>query len=210
MKKIIAFTTALSLLATALPAFAASNDIVVRSRNVASVSNEVVSSASTGGNTANGAAAKNTASGGNVADSGSSNEAGNGGNTVLGGMGGLVVTGNANANVSISNDVNSNNTDVEANPWATGDVRLRSRNVVDLGNAVATGAATGDNVANGRRGVNTVSGGSVTDSNYANKAGNGGNHVEGGSGGEIRTGVATTNNSVVNVLNRNVTRMRKI
>jgi hypothetical protein len=209
MKKILALTAVFTLLAASLPAAAATGDIVVRSRNVASVINEVVTSASTGGNEASGAMARNHLGGGNVTDSGSSNEAGNGGNNVLGGMGGLIVTGNATANVSVSNDVNSNNTDTEANPWATGDIRLRSRNVVELGNGVASAALTGDNRAHGHQATNHAINGNVSETNYDNTAGNGGNHVEGGSGGEIRTGVSTTNNSVVNVLNRNVTRIRK-
>jgi uncharacterized Zn-finger protein len=209
MQKLIAFTSVLTLLAASTPAFAATGDIVVRSRNSASIVNEVVTTASSGSNTTNGARANSSASGGNVSDAGASNTAGNGGNTVLGGMGGLIMTGNATANVSVSNDVNSNNTDVDTNPWATNDIRLRSRNTVDLGNGVTNAASSGSNTSNGKRAYSDLSGGSVTDSNFNNTAGNGGNHVEGGSGGEIHTGVATTNNSVVNVLNRNVTRVRK-
>lgn len=78
MNKVIAFATATALIAGAIPAFAATNDIVVENTNSAMVSNTVTSSATTGGNVANGARAHNSTTGGNLSDSDYNNKAGNG------------------------------------------------------------------------------------------------------------------------------------
>ncbi|MBX4198252.1 hypothetical protein KW782_02855 [Candidatus Parcubacteria bacterium] len=208
MKKIIAFTAVFALLAASTPVFA-QDDIVVKNNNTTTVTNTVGTASDTGGNTANGGRARNRTEGGNISDVGSSNDAGNGGSTVLGGMGGLIVTGNALSNSHISNEINTSDTNVEATPWAVSEIRVRNRNTTSLSNTMGTDSFSGENVANGKRARNVTTGGDVDSANFDNNAGNDGSHVEGGSGGEIRTGSATSNGNVVNVLNRNVTRIRK-
>lgn len=209
MKKILAFSTAAAMLAGALPAFAAPNDILIRTVNSAEVLNSVSATASTGSNTANGGSAASTLNGGNISDVNFGNEGGNGGTTVLGGLGGMIKTGDALATASVENTLNSTSADVEATPWAVGQIRVRTRNTVSLMNEAGAGAASGDNVATGAGATNNATGGNVDSSGSSNTGGNGGGHVEAGGGGFVGTGAATSHASIVNILNANMTRIRR-
>jgi hypothetical protein len=208
MKKLIAFTAVFALLLAASPVFAA-GDIVLTSENNADISTLSFSTASTGGNSAHGDSASNSTSGGNVSQVGFSNEAGNGGSTVLGGMGGVIRTGNASAKSSISTEVNTERTDVDTNPWATNEIRLHSDNRVRVVNFDHAGAETGRNRAHGDSASSATSGGDLDRADAENSAGNDGSHVEGGGGGEIMTGNATSESSIVTVSNRVVRSVRR-
>jgi hypothetical protein len=208
MKKIIALGTALSLVVGALPALAA-NTVTVSVNNSATVTNTVSASASTGNNTASGSSARNHSSDGNVADAGGANHAGNGGNMVSGGEGGQIQTGNASATSDLTNTINSARIEVTATPWEVDGATATIANGISLTNSIGAVAATDGNVVTGSRARNTSSDGSIHDAGGANQNGNGGNTVNGGNGGVVITGNSTSHTSVLNVLNRSITRITK-
>jgi hypothetical protein len=208
MKKLIALATAATMLLGVTPAFAA-GDVVVSNTNSATVSNVVSSSAVTGNNTADGARAANRTSGGDIDHSGAANKAGNVGSTVLGGNGGMISTGSATAVSEITNRLNTNRAQVELTPWATNDVHVGNTNGLSVGSMIEAAADTGSNTGNGARAHGTTSGGNVDHSGDANTSGNGGSDVEGGNGGHVTTGNSSARSSVLNVLNRNITRINK-
>jgi hypothetical protein len=208
MKKLIAFAAAMSLVAGAIPAFADTN-ITVSNNNSATVSNTVNSITVSGANDAIGGPAVNTVDGGNVRHADFNNQAGNGNNTVRGGNGGTVVTGNVVATSDVSNTLNYNRTSVDATPWETTNLRVRNRNTATLSNDIGAASATSGNVADGSTGDNMLSGGNVSHAGSSNTAGNGTNNIGGGNGGNITTGSSASHSTVVNVLNRNITRIRK-
>ena len=217
MHKIIATATGLAMAFSAMPAFAngegwhwwSSNDITVDNYNKASVSNTVVTSASTGGNSADGGNAYNSVSGGSVYYSDDDNTAGNGRNKAVGGDGGFIYTGNAIATSLVVNDVNNTTTKIKADCGCKGDITVTNKNKAYVTNAVITDADSGDNTADGGKAKNRVSGGSVEWSSDDNIAGNDGNKAHGGNGGEVWTGNADSLASVVNVVNTTVTRIRR-
>lgn len=102
MKKFIALTSTLALLALATPAFASeswhrsSSDIEVRNTNDATVTNVVTTTAETGGNSSTGGSAKAKARGGNATA------------TANGGDAGSANSGDADASSGVVNVVNSN------------------------------------------------------------------------------------------------------
>lgn len=207
MKKLIALGAGLALMAGAAPAFA--QEVTVDVENTATISNVVTSSASTGGNTANGAAADSLIVGGNVSEADSENAAGNGGATVLGGFGGAIETGDATAHTHVENRVNTTRTKVRAEPWDVQTIAVSVRHTLDLANEADSAAATGDNVSDGDEAISTIEGGNVSAANYANTAGNADVYVEGGTGGTVLTGSSSAETRVVNVFNRTVTRVRR-
>ena len=210
MKKIFATAIGLAVVGVSSVAFAQTGpEIVIRADNNSSVVNRVYSTASTGGNVANGADATNSTSGGNISEADYANVAGNGGSTVLGGMGGIIQTGNALSTAHIENRLNTNRVRVEAEPWAVGLIDISFTNAVEVDNHAEASGSSGGNTADGSTAVNTVSGGDVTRVGSENRAGNGGSGVEGGSGGAIGTGSATSHSSTINVLNRNIFRVRR-
>lgn len=232
MNKIITGATAaaFALILVATPALAdvSKDTVTVDVYNYATVENAVESAASTGGNVANGAEASNVSKGGNIEKAGKDNKAGNGGNKVLGGWGGVITTGDATANASVSNTLNDTTTEIDLahsrcdkdpcddkdhkdHSWndTKDDFTVTVKSDIDLRNKVRAFADTGYNEANGSQADNTSKGGNVSHAGDYNTGGNGGNHVEGGSGGEITTGKALSNSSVVNVLNKTITRIRR-
>lgn len=82
--------------------------VTVTNNNVATVTNNVSTQASTGSNSAGGSSAGDGGNGGSVSRSSNNNTGGHGGRGGNGGAGGVVITGNANANSSVLNKVNTN------------------------------------------------------------------------------------------------------
>src|SRR3989338_4796952 len=201
MKKITAVFAIVALLSFASPALAhgghygSSDDITVTNHNSASVRNTVNVSASTGGNDANG---------------GTGSAAGNGGE------GGVIYTGNAYAGSLINNDVNYNETNVDVDCDCEGDVddvTVTNHNSASVNNNVDVRARTGHNEANGGdAGCDCVGGGDGGNVNHSedhNAGGNGGNAGHGGWGGYINTGDAEAGSGIVNLVNTNITRIRR-
>ena len=224
MKKVIA-STVLPLIGLGLYAVPAMADIenspvTVKNTNTALVVNQVVVSANTGWNVANGGMAGNGGKGGSVKASDHDNVGGDGGNGGDAGMGGTIVTGDAQAAAAISNDVNRNDTEV-GNCGCDGvsssqDVNLqdsktkvKNDNAAALENGVGVAVDTGNNLTNGGDAGMGGKGGSVKDSDHGNVGGMGGNAGMGGAGGSITTGMSMSVASLVNVLNTNITRIHR-
>ena len=216
MKKFIAVFAILALVGVASPASAShwGEDITVTNTNDAYVKNDVDVTASTGSNDANGGYAGGGAgSGGSVNNSDDGNTGGNGGNAGNGGDGGVILTGNASAGSLITNDVNYNKTKITVDCGCNDvdDVTVTNTNNARVKNYVDVKAKTGRNNANGGgAGDNSAgSGGSVNNSDDGNTGGNGGDAGSGGWGGLIGTGDAEAGSLVVNVVNTNITRVRR-
>jgi len=99
----------------------------------------------------------------------------------------------------VENYVNKNTTKVNADCGCKGDVEVKNFNRAKVKNYVTTAAETGSNGAYGGNVSNKVKG----DDNENNDAD--------GSGGaaSVRTGAADAGTSVVNVVNKNLTRVKK-
>ncbi len=105
------------------------------------------------------------------------------------------------------------------------DIRVRVSNSANVMNDVEVEAETGDNEADGGDGEEGGNGGDAENegnrssrmmmpffsfwSSDNNVGGNGGTGGNGGVGGEIYTGKATSGSEVVNVVNRNITRVTR-
>jgi len=218
MKKFIAVFAVVALLGLgfASPAFASDDlNIKVKNDNHAYVKNDVNVKASTGGNDANGGYAGGGAgNGGDVIDSDDDNFGGNGGNAGNGGDGGLIGTGDALVGSLIVNDVNFNDTDIEVDcdcDSDVDDVTVTNNNYAEVGNWVDVYAGTGNNNADGGSAGNNGAGngGDVIDSDDDNFGGNGGDAGDGGWGGVIVTGDAGAGSEIVNLVNTNITRIRR-
>jgi len=185
-KKILVGLTSAALLASiAAPALATgcfgpwcfpqtSSDITVNLSNDANVSNDVVVVASTGDNEIGGGRTR-------------SREGSSGGS-------GLIMTGDAWAEAIVTNQVNSNDTKIEA-PCAdcNGDVALNIDSDANLSNRVKVIADTGDNELSCGCGS---SGG-------CHRGGDRG----GSRGGVIMTGDAGSYADILNIVNSNITRI---
>lgn len=208
----------LALTLTASPASAFwfnSDDVTVSNNNSAYVKNVVETEADSGDNYAGGSTGGQGGQGGSVQGVSNDNNDAQGGSGGNGGIGGTVLTGNASATSDVSNMVNRNDTRVsscgcEGNSFSgSGDVSIRNRNRVAVKNYIETEAETGDNKAKGSQGGNGGNAG------YVGGFGNDGNEVDGGSGGDssdggyISTGSASARTEVLNVVNKNITRVRR-
>ena len=226
MKKIIAITavSVVALFAGANSALAywpgwGGNDVVVTNHNNATVVNNVSADADTGKNDANGGDATCAGSGGSVSGAGTGNTGGDGGNGGDAGHGGTIYTGYAYADAYVSNTVNSNETKVSraCDDCERGEVTVRNRNNATVRNTVDAEADTGKNDADGGDAAGAGSGGSVSGGYYYwyysagsdNEAGDGGDGGDGGNGGEIYTGPSDSYSSAINVVNTNITRVRR-
>ena len=213
-KKLIAILATLPVATLGAAGFALANDtgnVVVTNVNSAVVVNEVLTFASTGGNSSDGGSGGSAGNGGSVLNSDDGNMGGNGGNGGMGGNGGTVMTGEAMAVTDILNDVNYNETDINRcecdNGDTEGDDVVTNVNGALLGNGVGTLADTGSNSTNGGSGGSAGSGGSVEESDDDNVGGNGGAGNAGGSGGSTTTGPSTAVSQLVNLINTNITRI---
>ncbi|MEK7555720.1 MAG: hypothetical protein AAB523_00360 [Patescibacteria group bacterium] len=207
-------------LAVATPAFAEdhleSDDTVIND-NEALVCNEVVAVANTGGNEASGSYGGNGGRGGDIRNSGDDvddSTTGNGGNGGSGDVGGTIYTGNANANALALNDINSNDTEInrcgECGGAEDGDVVVVNINRAMVRNGVGAMANTGENGADGSYGGEGGNGGDIDnngDDVDDSATGDGGTGGPGGPGALIQTGHANANAGVINVVNRNLTRI---
>jgi len=215
INKAVMFAVIFSFAFAFTPALAShrSNDVDVRNRNSATVVNEVTVLASTGLNDANGGSGNDGGDSGNpIALLGSGATTGDGGDGGDGGTGGIITTGDATAGATVENTVNTNKTTVNLCGCGSsrGDVDVRNRNRANVGNGVGVLADTGLNVANGDEGGEGGDSGdplAIDDSGAS--TGDGGDGGNGGGGGDVWTGSSTAGATVVNVINRNITRIRR-
>ena len=195
----------------------AHGDDTVINDNEAYVGNVVMAGANTGGNDAGGSYGGNGGRGGDIRNSGDDvddSTTGNGGNGGSGDVGGTIYTGNANANAGAINDVNSNDTEINRCGECDvedGDVVVVNTNRAMVRNGVGAMANTGENGADGSYGGEGGNGGDI-DNNDGDDVddsttGDGGTGGPGGPGALIQTGHANANAGVINVVNRNLTRI---
>lgn len=172
----------------------------------------------------------------NKVEESTTGDGGAGGNA---GTGGTVITGNANAYSNLTNDINSNDTEVDrcacdedGEPLSedsiedlaedapeyflhNDDVTVRSRNRAMLANSLYTKANTGKNDALGSYAGEGGSGGDIAlgdgDENEVDESntGMGGIGGDSGEGGLVQSGEAYSETTVVNTVNRNLTRIRR-
>ena len=219
MKKVIVSTVLplVSLGLYAIPAMAdiENSPVVVKNTNSAVVVNQVVATANSGWNIANGGMAGNGGKGGSVVNSDHDNTGGDGGKGGDAGMGGLIITGDAGAGVILTNDVNNNDTQVgNCECQTNGDLedsktKVKNDNGAVLGNGAAAAADTGNNTTNGGEAGKGGKGGSIVGSDHGNVGGMGGSAGMGGAGGTITTGMSGSLVTLVNVLNTNITRINR-
>ncbi|USN87628.1 MAG: hypothetical protein H6779_04445 [Candidatus Nomurabacteria bacterium] len=200
-----------------------SNDISVSSENNATVVNEVMVGANTG---YNGILGGNTGRAGNGGDAtGNRANGGNGGDTGESNNGGSIFTGAAGAIGTVDNTVNSNRTVVTTdcgceNRKGGSDITVWSGNNATLLNGLGVDANTGDNMIAGGTSGAAGNGGDATSytramwfkhmhKGGAANAGNGGNSGASNNGGDIMTGPSVADGLVINVVNRNVTRVAR-
>ena len=222
---IVGSIVALSMVALTNPAAAygnhyapQSNDITVTNSNSAYVNNTVNVGSNTGGNSVTGG---NTGGAGEGGDArGSRATAGDGGTSGGSNNDGFIQTGNAAALSAISNNINTNRTKVTTDCGCQGrnggDVEVTNRSNAKVTNNVTADANTGYNgVAGGTSGAAGNGGNASAHSwskwNHHNggaTAGNGGNTGTSNNLGTIGTGDALSDSVIVNVVNRNITRVR--
>lgn len=187
MKKLIAFASAAAFLVSAVPALANGSGVTVENNNAAYVKNEVTTVASTGDNVSLGGSSVNKVKGHD-----------NDNNTSNGGNGGSITTGNASAGTVVSNTVNTNRTKVKQPCECEGEVKVENNNRAKVKNYIGTFADTGLNLTAGGSTENKVKG-----------AHNDDNEANGGDSGSVNTGNADAWTSVTNIVNKNVTRIRR-
>lgn len=229
MKKTLAALTALGMLATATPAFAAvnSSSLIIGNANVGSIDSNTTAVSNTGLNLAGGSDGGNGDTGGasgNATNNGSQGDAtsGNGGNGGSGGNasdGGLIVTGDASADAGSINSANSNSTSLRvrgglnsssaaAVQFNAGQIDQDTTALASTGLNAAAGSNGGDGDAGGTSGTANKAAGSNNGNATSGSGGAGGAGGTGGFGGEVRTGASTSKSGAVNVLNTNFLRVR--
>ncbi len=212
-----------------------SNDVNIGSENSATVVNEAAVVANTGSNGIDGGDSGNAGNGGDARAAGNRSQAnaGTGGSTGDSNNDGAIVTGNATAIGTINNDVNSNRTNVPADcdcdDRKRGDVTVWNSNYAALANGLLVDANTGENGITGGDSGKAGNGGDATARswsmwNHYMKKGKFGHHgmnsteANGGNGGStgasnnlgtVLTGESIADGLVVNVVNRNVTRVAR-
>ncbi len=191
--------------------------------NEAVVINRVETTANTGGNMAGGSYAGSGGDGGAIVNEGEgdieNSNTGNGGTGGNSGVGGTIITGNAEAMSGVINYVNVNRTLVDrcacqgqALCECSNDL-VRNSNRAFLLNAASTEASTGVNYADGSVAGAGGSGGAIVNNNskegdvQESNTGTGGNGGSSVDGGLVTTGTAISTTSVINVVNRNLTRI---
>ncbi len=228
IKKFAAVATSLAMLAPAGLALADddySSRVHVHNSNRAVVINSTDADANTGDNWAGGAEGGNGGDAGwgvNVLTEDTGATGGNGGNGGTAGEGGTVDTGNASADAGTINAVNSNVTSVRGGGCGCDDDiddvhvsrSVHNYNRALLVNRTDADADSGDNAASGAEGGNGGDAGTavnvLTDDTSA-KGGNAGNGGNAGakSGGLVVTGRADSRAGTINVVNTNITRVRR-
>ena len=234
MKKLITIFTisTLALLFSIAPVLAVDDQVpdgntcddgcsdTIYNRNSAVVNNMIMTRANTGLNMADGSYAGDGGSGGAIVNSsGDVEQSGTGAGWTGGnaGVGGTIATGNATATSDVTNLVNSNLTDINrcgcsatSTDCDCSNDRIRNQNRAFVGNGVLTDASSGINNAvgsyagDGGAGGAIVNNGDEVDSSTTGPGANGGTSA---AGGYIQTGDANSLTTVINVVNRNLTRI---
>lgn len=183
------------------------------------VINHVSSRADTGDNYAGGS------HGGDGGDSGwiggeetevDDSSTGNGGNGGSAAEGGYIQTGEAIATSQATTEMNSSDTRIDRCGCAGGDgnVRVLNYNRGFVANGVESEAETGENAAKGSYGgdgggsggIGAYAGGTDIEGSTTGSGGTGGN---GSTGGTVQTGRSDALSSVVNMINRTITRITR-
>jgi hypothetical protein len=210
---------------------------MVMNMNEAGVSNRIEVRSATGENWAGGSYGGNggdggdirngefnlvRVNGGNDCDQGNDGDVedsttGNGGSGGAASAGGAVMSGNASAVANVSNTANSNRTlidrcaCVEEDECDCGRDAVISFNRLGLANDGNVRAYTGENDAEGSYGGEGGQGGDIGNSGDGDieesMTGTGGNGNAGGEGGLVQTGQSNSRLELVNVFNRNITRV---
>jgi len=152
--------------------------------------------------------------GGDVEDSAT----GNGGNGGAASTGGTVMTGNATANARVANTVNVNRTLInrcecveEDCACDEGNSKVFNHNQAQIGNGAEVKAKTGDNATDGSYGGSAGEAGQIENHDSGDveesMTGNGGSGGNGGEGGLVQTGHSESRLDIMNVVNRNITRV---
>jgi hypothetical protein len=199
MKKVIAIASVFALLASAgvASAFGSSTEVEAEVNNSATVKNYVDTTASTGGNDANGGSAKSRARVSGYYADGDADSKAVGGDAII-------TTGNATAKSEVSNFVNTNDVRVTSDCGCSSrrgssETEAEVKNRADIKNDVDTEAKTGYNDANGGRARSKAK---TSDDGDADSEAKGGF-------ADILTGDAKAKAEVVNVVNSNVVRVRR-
>lgn len=197
-------------------------DDIVMNENCAIVINEVEVYANTGDNMAGGSYGGDGGDGGKIINinDGDVDESttGNGGNGGDASVGGTVITGDATAEADVMNAVNTNRTIInrcacEDEDCECGFDIVKNRNSAMVMNGVGVAAETGENLAEGSYGGDGGDGGKIYNGGGEcsdvdeSTTGNGGDGGQGSEGGLVQTGVSYSRANVVNVVNRNLTRI---
>ena len=215
MKKLlIGLVSVATIVLMSAPALASGSDIKVENNNSAYVKNDVNVGANTGWNVtaggdggSGGGSGTTKAYGGSTATGGDAN-GGNGGENS-----GDITTGDATAKAKVVNVVNTNKTKIEVDCDCANnvdDVKVRNNNQAKVKNYVGVGADSGNNAVwgglggdAGNSGYTKASGNSIANGGDAN-GGNGG-----ANSGDIKTGDAYGKAKVVNIVNKNITKIRR-
>lgn len=194
------------------------SDITVSNHSFAFVHNTTSSGANTGGNSAGGSTGGNGGAGGSITNRGDDvrdSSTGNGGAGGNAGSGGVVQTGNATSAASTVNVIGSSITRINGCACGlSGDVTVRNSSFSGVHNATAAGANTGINSSSESRGGNAGAGGNISNgpgegsSVSTSSTGRGGSGGTGGPGGLVLTGHASALSNTMNIVGRNVTRIR--
>ena len=161
---------------------------------------------------------------------------GRGGDGGAAAIGGTVVTGDATVTALVSNDVNNNLTTVDycacekldedccenseedccensEEDCCDENIRVKNMNFAMLDNRLIVGANTGRNDALGSYGGEGGGGGSIKNSGDGDVDGSttslGGNGGAGGEGGVVQTGASVAISELMNMVNTNITRIRR-
>ena len=193
------------------------NDLIMND-NSALVMNRVVARSNTGGNVAGGSYAGDGGDGGAILGNDvEKSSTGNGGAGGDSGIGGTVITGNSISSVDFYNEVNSSRTTINRCACVDenccgdeGHSMILNRNRAIVMNDVVADADTGLNESEGSYAGSGGDAGTI-DSDDINKSstGNGGLGGDSLDGGYIQTGVARSNVTFVNVINRTLTRISR-
>ncbi len=224
MKKFYIIAVSFFMFALAIsPALAWGGMDLVVNENCAFVGNHVEADAETGENGAGGSAGGDGGDGGKIVnvDGGDveRSHTGSGGSGGSGNIGGTVYTGDATAEAGVMNAVNTNRATinrcacVDEDECECGPDIIKNRNRAMVLNGIEADADTGENGADGSEGGDGGGGGKIInihgDDVEDSTTGNGGNAGAGGAGGYIESGVAVSTAGAINIVNRNVTRIRR-
>jgi hypothetical protein len=195
-------------------------DDMVANSNEAVIFNDISVKANTGYNYAGGSYGGDGGNGGAIIneDEGDVEDSstGNGGSGAGASTGGTIMTGNASANANVLNRANTNRTLIDrcacpGDCCDSGDSWVVNRNRAAIFNFAATDANTGFNEADGSYGGEGGSAGDIHNNGEGDvedsMTGTGGQGASASEGGLVQTGQSNSRLDIVNVVNRNITRI---